>query len=59
VIRWIAVASLAVIVAALILWQQSRERSISACLSTGGSWNVSSCAPGTDRTILQRDLHRT
>jgi hypothetical protein len=59
VIRWIAVASLAVIAAALILWQQSRERSISACLSTGGSWNGSSCAPGTDRTILRRDLHRT
>jgi hypothetical protein len=59
VIRWIAVASVAVIVAALILWQQSRERSISACLSSGGSWDGSSCAPGTGRTILQRDLHRT
>ena len=57
--RWIAVGSLAVIVAALILWQQSRERSISACLSTGGSWTGSTCAPGTGRTILQRDLHRS
>ena len=45
VMRWIAVASFAVIVAALILWQQSREQTISACLSSGGSWNGSACAP--------------
>jgi hypothetical protein len=57
--RWIAVASLIVVVAALILWQQARERSVSACLSSGGSWNGSNCAPGAGRTILQRDLHRS
>jgi hypothetical protein len=57
--RWIAIASLAAIVAALIVWQQSRERTISACLSSGGSWNGSACSTGTGNPILQRDLRRT
>jgi hypothetical protein len=56
--RWIAVAALAAVVAALFLWQQSREQTISACLSSGGSWNGSTCTD-TRRPILQRDLHRS
>lgn len=57
--RWIVAASLAVVVTALILWQQSRERTISACLSAGGSWSGSTCSNGTGRPILQRDLRRS
>jgi hypothetical protein len=56
--RWIVAASLAVVVTALILWQQSRERMISACLSAGGSWSGSTCTD-TGRPILQRDLRRS
>ena len=58
--RWIAVAALAAIVAALILWQQSREQTISACLSSGGSWNGSVChqipaAPSFNATCTDLD----
>ena len=57
--RWIAVAALAAVVAALFLWQQSRERMISECQSSGGSWSGSVCSPDTRRPILQRDLRRS
>lgn len=57
--RWIAAASLLAIVAALFLWQHSRERTIAACLSSGGTWSGSTCSIDSGRPILQRDLRRS
>jgi hypothetical protein len=50
---------LAAIVTALIVWQQSRERMVSACLSSGGIWSGSACSTDTGGPILQRDLRRS
>jgi hypothetical protein len=57
--RRIAVVALAAIVTALIVWQQSRERMVSACLSSGGIWSGSACSTDTGGPILRRDLRRS
>ena len=59
--RPLIATALVVVVAGLLLWQQSRARQIAACQATNGLWDgaTSTCRPAPGSPILQRDLRRS
>ena len=58
--RWIMAAALSLAVAALLVWQWSRERQIEACVRDGGVWHgaTSRCEEPAARPILKRGIER-
>lgn len=56
--RWIAAAVSVSIVAALLVWQQWRERQVSACVAHGRIWDGSRCVVPPGPPIIKRELER-
>lgn len=54
-------AAVALLLAALLLWQHSREELVAGCVARGGRWDGArgACLPKPDGITIQRELFRS
>ncbi len=59
--RMIAVASVLIALAGLLLWQSYRERRVAGCVALGGTWHgpTSVCEPSRGPILQREDLKRS